>query len=403
MKSTIRSLMAVFFAVASLADARASDRDVTIADMMTDLQRLQVQMARGDRSAYAKSQDKLKAIGAAIAAAPEEAWKDKMQTDAAVAYVLSGGQPRVIARLLESGWIPDSEDNLMRGALAYSAGREREAEGLLGEIDARKLSLKLAGQLAYAQSVLKTSRDPERALDLLDLARLLAPGSLVEEAALRREILLAGDRRESERVVFLARQYVERFGQSIYAQDFILGLANNSVRFRLIDQVSDLDKFKSLMALATQEQRRAFLLSVARASIVAGRLDLAGPAAADGLAESPRGSPDEARGQMYVAASRISTESYETGVAELKAVDRARLSSADQNLLAAISSAAAHLRDTPSDSALADANREMHTAAMRAPISAKSVGTDRAGMTIELAERVLQDADSLSHDPKISP
>ena len=291
----------------------------------------------------------------------------------------------------------------MRGALAYSAGREREAEGLLGNIDARKMSLRLAGQLAYAQSVLKTSRDPEGALNLLDLSRLLAPGSLVEEAALRREILLAGDRRESERVIFLARQYVERFGQSIYAQDFILGLANNSVRFRLIDQLSDLDKFKSLMALATQEQRRGFLLSVARASIVAGRMDLAGPAAADGLAESPRGSPDEARGQMYVAASRISTESYENGVAELKTVERARLSTADQNLLAAVISAATHLRDAPSESALVDANREMHTAAMRAPISARNVGTDRVGITIELAERVLRDAESLSSDPKISP
>lgn len=403
MISALRALLILFVALAEVAVAYASDRDVTIADMMIELQRLQVQMAKGDRSAYSKSQDKLKAIGAAISAAPEDTWKEKMQTDAAVAYVLSGGQPRVIARLLESGWIPDSEDNLMRGALAYSAGREREAEGLLGDIDARKMSLRLAGQLAYAQSVLKTSRDPERALDLLDLARLLAPGSLVEEAALRREILLAGDRRESERVIFLARQYVERYGQSIYAQDFILGLANNSIRFRLIDQPADLDKFKSLMALATQEQRRGFLLSVARASIVMGRLDLAGPAAADGLAESPRGSSDEARGQMYVAASRISTESYENGVAELKAVDRPRLSPADQNLLAAISSAAAHLRDAPTDAALADANREMHTAAVRAPVAAKSVGTDKAGLTIELAERVLQDAEALSHDPKNSP
>ena len=393
----------VLVVIANIVGARASDREVTVADMMIDLQRLQVKMAQGDKSAYSKSQDKLKAIGLAIAAASEDSWKDKMQTDAAVAYVLSGGQPRVIARLLESGWIPDSADNLMRGALAYSAGREREAEGLLGNIDARKMSLRLAGQLAYAQSVLKTSRDPEGALNLLDLSRLLAPGSLVEEAALRREILLAGDRRESERVIFLARQYVERFGQSIYAQDFILGLANNSVRFRLIDQLSDLDKFKSLMALATQEQRRGFLLSVARASSVAGRMDLAGPAAADGLAESPRGSPDEARGQMYVAASRISTESYENGVAELKTVERARLSTADQNLLAAVISAATHLRDAPSESALVDANREMHTAAMRAPISARNVGTDRVGITIELAERVLRDAESLSSDPKISP
>ena len=65
----------VLVVIANIVGARASDREVTVADMMIDLQRLQVKMAQGDKSAYSKSQDKLKAIGLAIAAASEDSLK----------------------------------------------------------------------------------------------------------------------------------------------------------------------------------------------------------------------------------------------------------------------------------------------------------------------------------------
>ena len=190
--------------------ARAAEPERTISQLMSDLQRLQVQMAFGDKAAYALQRDRLRTIGVSILAARPETWKDKDETDAAVGYVLSGGQPRIIAQLLEKGDIPANEQPLMRGAEDYVLGKQAEAESLLGDIDPARASLKLAGQLVFVQSVLKTSQDPKRAIALLDLARLMSPGGLVEEAALRREILLLGDQRAGDRVVFLARQYVTR-------------------------------------------------------------------------------------------------------------------------------------------------------------------------------------------------
>ena len=48
----------------------------------------------------------------------------------------------------------------------------------------------------------------------------LVPGTLVEEAALRREIFLAGQIDNADRFETLAIQYLRRFRHSIYAGNF---------------------------------------------------------------------------------------------------------------------------------------------------------------------------------------
>ncbi len=383
--------------------ARASERDRSISEMMGDLQRLQVQMANGDKSAYAKQLDRLRAIGDAIGAAKPEAWKDKGETDAAVAFVLSGGQPRPIARLLESGDVPKSEESLLRGALAYASGREHDAEAALDGVDAKTVSLRLAGQLAYAQSVLMTARDPKRAIELLDLARILAPGSLVEEAALRREILLTGDQHDGDRVIFLARQYVTRFPHSIYADNFIQGLAATSVKYGLVDDLPNLGKFEALLTLVSPDQRRSFLLTVSRAQTLNGKSEVAGAAAEEALQEIPPGSPDEARARLFEASAQIVSPNYETGLETLKWVDRSRLSKPDQDLLGAVSHLAAHLRDTPSASAFAEAGHENDVALAKSPTSANRHDGDSVGKTINQAESVLQGCEDLIRKSEAMP
>ena len=84
-----------------------------ISDMLGDLQRVQARMANGDASAYAAQSDRLHAMAEDLAANPT-IWLQKSETDAAAAYVLSGGQPGVIAKLLDEGATPKSEEPLLR-------------------------------------------------------------------------------------------------------------------------------------------------------------------------------------------------------------------------------------------------------------------------------------------------
>jgi chemotaxis protein MotC len=374
-----------------------------ISDMLFDLQSLQASMAAGDKAAYAKQGERLRAIGEAILAAPAEDWKRKPEVEAAAAYLLGGGQPRVIQRLLESNAIPSEETGLLRGALAYVIGRGLEAEALLNDIDPRSVSLRLGAQLAFAQALLMTSRAPDRAIERLDMARLLAPGSLVEEAALRREILMTGDRRDGERVIFLARQYVTRFSRSIYADNFIQGLASTSVKFGLIDDPDELRKFEELLALLPPPKRLEFLLTVARAQTLSGNYLVAGAAADDALGQLPADSPEANAARFYAAASRVLGPDYENAIEELKAIDKSKLSPADRALAGAALHVAAHLRDEPSDSAYALADHENQVAAARSPNPIYLDDQDPIGATIRLGDATLAKAKALIGEPEKTP
>jgi chemotaxis protein MotC len=347
LRTIARALVVLTLASSVAAPARAQ----SIATMTRDLQTLQVQIAAGDKSAYAAQAERLRAIGAAIAAAKPDVWQTKSETDAAVIYLLSGGQPRDIVQLLESGAAPQSETPLMRGAIAYVLGNDADARSLIGDIDPTKLDLPLTGPVAFAQSVLATAREPQRAIALLDIARLAAPGSLIEEAALRREIALVADQRDIGRFTMLARQYATRFGRSIYAERFLQGLAGDVVKGDLIEDLPSFQKLHAFVTSLTPDARAHFLLTIARAEAVNGKFGVAAVASGEALQEAPSDSPEQARGRLYEASARILTPEYDNGVAELQSIAEAKLDKQDQALLSAVRRVATFLREPPRETA----------------------------------------------------
>ena len=372
------SLAAAAF-IAALDCAAASAQ--SISDLTLDLQNLQARIAAGDKAAFAGQAERISAIGAAIVAAKPEVWQSKRETDAAVIYLFCGGQPRDIVRLVESGAVPAGEIPLMRGALAYVLGNETEAERRLAGIDASRLPLRLAGPMAFAQSVIETGHDSAKAIELLDRARLLAPGTLVEEAALRREIMLEADQHDVERVALLARQYASRFGASVYAESFLQTLAGALAESGAIDSRENFAKFHAFFAALAPGTRRGFLLGLALGATLSGRFEVAATAAAAALDGAAPDSVEEARGKLYEAMARILTPDYDAGLAELQGVAQARLDRHDQELLAAARGVAAFLRESPAPSA----EPSQADAAAMAGANPK----DAVAQTIALAETAL--------------
>ena len=321
-----------------------------LSQMADVLQRLQAGVARGDRAAYQEQFKQLKAMGAAIAAAKPEAWKGRREADALVVYALSGGAIADIAPLLKDEAFAGDVGPTLRGAVAYITNHTAEAKELLGRIDLAALDLRLAGQVAFARSVLETKSDPKAATALLDWARLVAPGTLVEEAALRREISLLAEAGDAKRVALLTRQYATRFPASLYAADFFRELAGT------IAGLADDPATHELMARAISglpvESRTAFWLGVAKAATVAGRFAAASDAASSALKDARPDSSEEARARLYHSAGELLSGGYDSGLADLHGISQARLDRSDAALLAAVKSVAAELRTAPSAAAV---------------------------------------------------
>ena len=287
-----------FAAALSAAPAGAGAESAKISDMADELQRIQVRVARGDKFAYSAQLAQIKAIGAAIAAAKPATWTDKREADSLVVYILSGGLLADVAQLVKNDAIVESERVLVRCALAYITNHETDALGALSKLPLDTLDFRLAGRVAFARSVLETRRDPKAVALLLEWARLLAPGGLVEEAALRREAALLPETREVSRVATLTRQYATRFPTSLYAAEFFRDLARLIGQVGLADGPANYQLLSSAAATLPANSRRDFLLTMAKAAIVNRRLNAASAAAAEALRGAPPNSLEEARAPL---------------------------------------------------------------------------------------------------------
>jgi len=354
-----------------------------LSDLADQLQRIQARVAAGDKGAYADELSQLKAMGAVIAGAKPAAWSEKREVDSLVLFVLSGGALTDVAPLVKGEAILESERNVARGAVAYITNHGADALELLGKLDLNALDLRIAGPIAFALSVLKTKSDPKAATSLLDWARLVAPGGLVEEAALRREIALIAEARDAARVAMLTRQYATRFGASPYAADFFRELAGAIARFRLGDDPANLRLLSEAAANLPPAARRDFLLALAKDATVEARFEAAAAAGAEALQSAGADNQDETRARLYRDAGRLISGDYDAARADLQTIAAAKLDRSDAALLAAVRSVARQLRTEPSSAAVA--------------AQAETTGRKRgADLTIESAEQALKRTESMA-------
>ena len=258
-------------------------------------------------------------------------WSNPQNGQAVVIYLLSGGAPQIVRKLPRDKMNVDAR--LFDGALAYVEGRQDEARELLKDVKPRTIPSGMGGQVALVQGALFARSEASLAIERLDDARLLLPGTLVEEAALRREILLVGQAEDFDKFEFLTLAYIRHYRNSVYAGDFwqrfSTGLTQSSLAL-------DDRRFARVAALLEQIDRASRLklyLVIARAALVSGRLAVARLASERALTLSAEATVDRERAHFFRGASRALTDEYDGGFAELKALDRSKLPERDVLLL----------------------------------------------------------------------
>lgn len=384
-------LVFILFCGATAAEAQSLKKAPEPYEMARTLQTLQTQITEGNAPAVAAQRTLLTEMEKQFLAADPSVWQDPRNGRAAIIYTLSGGSPKVMRHLASLDPRPQIDEDLALGALAYIEGRHREARERLMKLNARALPASLGGQVALVQAGLIAQDDLVRAIALLDDARLLMPGTLVDEAALRREVFMVAQAGDLDRFEYLSGHYLRRFNASVYASDFRQRFAATLTRLNLAETSGHFQRLRALLGSADTDNRRATFLHVARSAAINGKVETARLAAAQAESLSALGSSDGVRARLYGAAAGIVTDDYLRHADELNTTNRRQLTEADNNLLDAALSVAAAIRYWP--------NIEGEPERIPAVLADPERGADwatplmqRAEADLQIAEKLLQEA-----------
>jgi chemotaxis protein MotC len=318
--------------------------------MVRTLHLMQDQIAAGSTEAHIGQRGLLSVLDIRFMELAPEVWQSGKNVHAAVLFVLSGGNPGLLRKLLELGSsvVTENDRPLVEGALAYVEGREETAYNALASLDPRTFPPTMSAQLALVQSALVVRKDPAKSDELLDFVRLQAPGTLFEEAALRRQVFIASQTDRIEKFQSLATDYLRRFRHSVYAGNFRQRLASASTRIDFGQEKFRFDGFVAMMQELEPEARRDLYLLAARASVEQG-FTRSARLLADKAKELVEGDPvSAARARLYRAASMItSPEDIKAAVEELRQLDRSILPASDVALLDSALAVASHIQTMP--------------------------------------------------------
>jgi len=357
---------------------------------------LQDQTVQGNKAAQTALPRIITQIGNRLFATDAQAWKDSKNARAVVSYTLSGGQVRVARHVLESDTLQPAERRLIDGSLAYAEGNEAKAKQLLAPFEPKKLPPTIAGHVALVQAILVAKDNLTKSNELLDQARLLAPGTLVEETALRRQIFNLSSGTDMDRFVLLSSQYLRRFKNSIYADNFRANFYASVTRLGLKGQKEQFLKVvEAIDSLSTEDQLRLYM-SMAQAATFDGNMTIASLASEKALAIAKDGDADRGRAKLYEAATLVLTSSYDEGLTKLKDIDEATLTKKDQELKKAILGMAKQIRQW-SDVADPAGDEEPQ-------LDAKAVERDATMLAgsksvIDLAQKALFETDQILQEP----
>ena len=341
--------VAIVCALALAWPAQGQDSVGEPFELVRSLQSLQDQIARGSARAHANQRVLIGRIAEQFDAVDPERWKDPKNARAAVLFVLNGGNVRALQKVIGSGGSLELDEKLLKGVLAYGEGRQEEALQMLGDIEVRSLHASLAGHVAYVQGELTEKKQPAQALIHFDDAGLLAPGTIIEEAALRRQITLLAATADVDRFEMLAARYLRRFPNSVYAggfrQKFALAFAANTNSA----DAERLARLTSMLGGVGAAERGEVYLTIAREALVKGKVDLARLAASNAVALAKEDSDEKERARLYEGAALIVTDDFDRGIEVLSAMERSKLGESERVLLDAALSIAGQVRRMPAE------------------------------------------------------
>jgi chemotaxis protein MotC len=339
------ALAAMLATAATTGTARAEAAALEPYQMVRSLQLVQDRVAIGDHAALPIQRKLLEMIDARIRRADPQTLGQTANLRALLIYAMSGGNPETFRDAVDRMELPEADSRLAVAVMSYLHGASRAAEAALKPIDPMAQPRELASFLALIKGSVISLEDPSGALKLLDKARLLSPGTLVEEAALRRSIALAATVGDAARFAHACDQYVRAYLRSPYASQFADALVNGIIT---LHKSIDRPAIDATIALMSMEQRKVVYLRIARRAAIEGLVELSNYAAERAEAVKPPSSPaEDPRVLLYTSLTTVTTEPMEIIRDKLGRIDRSSLSAGDRELLDALTAMTEEISAAP--------------------------------------------------------
>lgn len=301
--------------------------------MVRSLQLVQDRIASGDHAALPMQKKLLEMIDERFRGADRQTLEDPRNFRAVLVYGMSGGNPATLKRALAK-LPPEAEGKAMAdGIMSYLNGQPKAAQVKLAGTDPLALAPEIGAFVALIRGASLALENPQAAIPLFDQARLLGPGTLVEEAALRRTIDLAPALGDAERFLRASDQYVRRYLRSPYASQFADSFVSGVLAFHASLKQEQLADITTLM---DPEQEKVIYLRIARRAVIEGLNELSAFASAKAEGVDPALVDEDPRALLYSSLATVTSADMPDLLARLDRIDRSKLTSGDRELLDAV-------------------------------------------------------------------
>lgn len=338
--------------------------------MVRSLQLVQDRIAGGDHAALPMQRKLLEMIDTRLRDASGSDFADRRNARALMIYAMSGGNPMTVAANLVHLDMDEGDRMAASGILGYLTGDMEKARNALSGVEPESHPHEVSAFLSLVKGSVLAGDDAATGLAMLDKARLLSPGTLVEEAALRRTVSLAVSTRDGATFMSASEQYARRFLRSPYASQFAETFVSGIIELR--DAV-DLARIEQAIAWMTAEQAGTIYLRLARRAAIDVDEDLLAFASRKASEYVENGAAENTtRSELYSSISSVTSDTVDDVLSTLEQLDPTGLSARDRALLDAAKSVASEV-----------------VAPVRAPPSSAYARPLAASGDAEASERVL--------------
>jgi chemotaxis protein MotC len=342
--------------VAALARAENLD-DLAPYKMIRSLQYVQDTVALGDHSAMEMQRFLLTTVDERLRTAEPAIFDDPRNVDAALVYAMSGGNPETLELLLQKDVDGHFDSRLTDAVRSYLSGRGSQSVRTLAEIFPEYKRSYVGPYLALVSANSVIRKDPALALTYFDWARLVAPGTIVEEAALRRSIYVTNEAGWVDRSMGYASRYARRYLRSPYASQF----ADLFVKLA-VDHFDDLKEEDILEVLSFMDvpRQREVYLRMARLAAIQGKNRLASLAAERAqLLSGDEESVPKTLAELYSGLASVPSADVAAAMQAIVAIPDEKLSVKDRALKAAAEAIAKEVLRPPEAAPALEAEASM--------------------------------------------